>query len=287
MSESDTHNRMQRFVERHGPEHGVLHDEDSAPWLDVLEPAGLASFVAFCKVPLGSKGLRVYLRGQSSRHTTILPSLFRGPIDARVRKKRWGAYQRLLKVLPKSVKGTRFTRRNFGAVLQHYGFRTPWLDVVDDIHASVWFALHRRDNSSGKIEYLRTEADSGWVVVLAVPTGGCVQDLRENQSSRNIRCHVQQGFSLAMQWDNADKPEPNQDFAPSIVGTVRIPNAERWHLQGFRASQAYFFPSGVVDDTYRQLLSPDITAMTEQVELEHKLACGTLGRPERYSEVGT
>jgi hypothetical protein len=284
LGESNKKNRMQRFAKTYGRAYAVLHDHDASPWLEVNEPAILASFLTFCKVPLGAEGVSVYLRGQTERHPTLLPSLFRGAANDAVRRKRWSAYQCLLRGLPEKVRGTRFTKPNFGAVLQHYGLRTPWLDVLDDMHAAIWFALNTRHQSGGMLEYSRTVTDFGWIVVLAEPNGCRVVNLRAEQSSRNTRCHVQQGFSLATQSDDEEKPGQDQDFAGAIVGTVRIPNSERWQLRGFRASQPYFFPPMQIDNTYGQLLSPDVTALVERVEHEHMLAPETLGRVARYKE---
>lgn len=277
MGKPNTTSYVQQFAKAYGLGH-ALHDESGSSWLEVSEPVTLANFVAFCK------GRRVYLRGQNSYHCDLLPSLFRETVAHVEWTARWNAYKSFLQKLPKQVRGTRFGRRNFGAVLQHYGFRTPWLDVVDDMHAAVWFALNRRSALSGALQYRRTEADFGWIVVVAAPRPVCVQDLRTEHSSRNTRCHVQQGFSIAMQRDDEAEPRQEQDFARYVLGTVRIPNCQSWHLRGFRASQAYLFPSRTIDDTYDQLLSPRVAECADEAERDHHLAPETLGRVDMYTE---
>jgi hypothetical protein len=277
-----THNRMQRFTEIYGPtQHVSVRETDGRQWLDVNDPAILASFVAFCKARLHSNSLRVYLRGQSSRHATLVPSLFR-KVDLAQLQRRWAAYRRLLGELPRIVKGTRFTKKNFGAVLQHYGFRTPWLDVVDDLHVAIWFAINNFSEKDGEFEYRPSTADQGWVVVVAVPRAHRVVDLRTRHSSRHVRCHAQQAFSIAMQSDDKPKPAVEQDFIHRVVGTVRIPNEPRWLLSGYRASQGYFFPPPNLDDTYRKLLDSQVAALAESAEREYDLRLGTLGRVARY-----
>lgn len=275
-------NRIERFIDRHHLEGATPHEDDGVRWLDVSEPAVLANFVAFCKTSSRGRGRSVFLRGQDQRHPTMVPSLFRSSTSLRLRNQRWAAYRDFLQQLPTLVRGTRFTKRNFGAVLQHYGFRTPWLDVVDDLHAAVWFALHEGESVGSRCAYRPTAGAYGWVVVIAVPPGGHVQNLREDQSSRNSRCNVQQGYSLAMQYDDVSRPRVEQDFISSVVFTVRIPNSERWQLQGFRASEAYFFPCSDHDDTYQQLLDPAVTALADRAEQRHGLERGTLGRVIRY-----
>jgi hypothetical protein len=214
----------------------VVHEENGAEWLEVNNPTQLANFVAFCK----ARGRRIFLRGQNSPHPRLLPSLFREPGDDDAR---WRAYKAFLRRLPTEVKGTRFRRRNFGAVLQHYGFRTPWLDVVDDLHAAVWFALNTRTVVNGRHTYRPTQRDSGRILLIQAPRTIRLQDLREKQSSRNTRCHAQQGWSLAMQHDDASTYDPDQNFGPHVLGTVQIPNTDTWRVTGFMASQSYSLPS--------------------------------------------
>lgn len=281
MVESFKQNRMERFAKVNGPTHVSVREQDGRQWLDVNDPAMLASFVAFCKARLSSQGLRVYLRGQSKLHAALVPSLFRG-VDQRQMQCRWKAYRSFLGELPRVVKGTRFTKRNFGAVLQHYGFHTPWLDMVDDLHVAIWFALNNFKEQGGECHYRSTDAEQGWLVIVSVAREHRVLNLRNHQSSRNVRCHTQQGFSMAMQHDDVASPCAQQDFMRNVVGTVRIPNTKRWLVTGHRASQDYFFPPTEIDDTYRKLLNPHVADLARRCEREAHLPPGTLGRTAHY-----
>lgn len=285
MGESLQQNRMERFAEVYGPGQVTVRLREGRKWLEVSDPAVLASFVAFCKLPLYSSGLRVYLRGESSFHAALVPSLFRDADDEPSRRQRWAAYRDFLRGLPRVVKGTRFTQKNFGAVLQHYGFRTPWLDVVDDLNVAIWFALNRWTEEGNQCTYRPSDQDQGWLVIVAVPRDNRVLDLRNGQSSRNVRCHTQQGTSISMQHDDARQPRSSQDFMPQVVGTVRIPNERRWRVTGHRASRDYFFPPTAIDDTYRKLLNPEVSELATDSERSHDLKRGTLGRTARYRAV--
>lgn len=273
---------MERFADRHGPAGVALHQDNGETWLDITEPAMLANFFAFCKTSGRGRGRPVFLRGQHRRHPAMVPSLFRPGSSLASATQRWAAYRTFLQQLPALVQGTRFTRRNFGAVLQHYGFNTPWLDVVDDLHAAIWFALHVCEKDGSQCWYQPSRDPHGWIVVIAVPPNGRLQNLREEQSSRNTRCNVQQGYSLAMQYDDVDMPSADQDFMGRIEGRVRIPNDERWILQGFRASHTYFFPPPEQDDTFKQLLAQAVTRLADRAERTHGLESGSLGRVLRY-----
>jgi hypothetical protein len=251
-------------------------------WLDVSEPAVLANFFAFCKTSSSGRGRSIFLRGQGRWHSNMVPSLFRSVTFVPERTRRWAAYREFLQQLPILVRGTRFTRRNFGAVLQHYGFRTPRLDVVDDLHAAIWFALHDFEKVRLRCLYEPTKRDYGWIALIAARPGGHVQNLLQEQSSRNTRCNVQQGYSLAMQYDDARKPAAEQDFIDNVIGMVRIPTCERWQSQGFRGSGEYFFPPSDYDDTYRQLLNPSVATMAARAEEAYGRDEGALGRVIRY-----
>lgn len=268
-----------RFLGRHGLRGGAVHYEHGTKCLHASEPTVLANFVGFCKSPARAGGRRVFLRGHNDWHSTLIPSLFRQDF---ANPDTWTAYRELIDRLPDSVRGTRFTRENFGAVLQHYGFNTPWLDVVDDLHIAIWFALHDRTRAGSAHVYRRSTTSHGWVVLVAAGDDVCVQDFREDHSSRNSRCNAQQAYSIAMQYDDANEPHLEQDFKTSVIGIVRIPNVDRWHLAGFRASQEYFFPSAADDNTYRKLLNPDVDTLARRIEQAHEIDVGSLGRVAQY-----
>jgi hypothetical protein len=276
---SSDQKRIESFLGRHGVLGGSLHHESGTKCLDATEPTVLANFIAYWKSPGRGRGRQIFLRGESEFHLTLVPKLFRSP---GIQSKTWAAYRAFIKGLPARVRGTRFRRSNFGAVLQHYGFHTPWLDVVDDVNAAIWFALHERSQDSAIYRYHPSKRSHGWVVLVAAGRGVRVQNLRENHSSRNSRCNAQQGYSLAMQYDNEDHEHRQQDFGARVIGRVRIPNSPQWHLRGFRASQGYFFPVSDYDDTYRQLLTPAVETLVERIEREHDLQRGALGRVARY-----
>lgn len=130
---------------------------------------------------------KTYFRGESSFHNTILPSLLRDGPNAvtasslETRSKRLQEYMdalsgspcacsahstksnRRLKyheahrctgVIPRKPKGSLVPgtyRAAIEPLLQHYGIRTRWLDLVDNIWIALWFACHTQ-----KTEYEKT-----------------------------------------------------------------------------------------------------------------------------------
>ena len=120
---------MRRFCETKG--YAELATMDSAgAYMHVNGPMGLAAFVAYC-----SGNRRIYLRGSTIDHPYSVPTLFRRDGDGRQYdypecKRRWYAYRDLLIRLRSILSDRRWHRPRLGAVLQHYGLKTPWFDVV-------------------------------------------------------------------------------------------------------------------------------------------------------------
>lgn len=131
-------------------------------------------------------GGRVYFRGTSSFHESSIPSLFRDSNDPRTSPKP-DVRQQTLKTYISTLEGTACAcpahTRNSGRLsfadghlctsisrgrrdnsklvagthravveplLQHYGLRTRWLDVVDNIWVALWFATNRYVDQSDK-----------------------------------------------------------------------------------------------------------------------------------------
>ena len=236
-------------------------DEHDHPYIRIDEPIALSVFAAFCS----GDGQEVFFRGSTGNFGKSLPSLFRR-IPAGHVVDRWRSYKCLLRELKGSeaIKGLRWGRSNLGAVLQHYGIWTPWLDVVRNLYTAVWFATHelvqkpcerhettenacQECGSQGFIK--RSCKDYGWISFYT-RDADCsvehpclnrelvVQDIACEQSSRHFRPHAQQGLSLAMQSDPEEQHddmsmvEKIQDFNSYRIAHVQFPNSEEWALCG-------------------------------------------------------
>ena len=138
-----------------------VDEDDYGQYMHVKDPVVLASFLAFCS---GNHN-RVFLRGCCRNFPMSFPSLFRDQGSfCGDPEERWFAYRRVLRRLRELLTGTRWDRENLGTVLQHYGIKTPWLDVVRNLHTAIWFghahARHRRPvTSHGQAEHQRTWMD--------------------------------------------------------------------------------------------------------------------------------
>ena len=246
---ADLNRNMTRFANDYPHLARTETDHYGRTCMCVDDPGALASFVAFCS----GKKRRVFLRGSTINHQHSVPSLFRDvygkQCDDDELDKRWSAYKDALNKL-KALDGTRWDRCNLGAVFQHYGMRSPWLDVVRNLHTAIWFAIHDFESRGILRVAVQSEQDSGWIsaYVREPPNQSgklIAQDIVGEQSSRHFRPHAQQGLSLAMQDDHASCPSKAQDFIHYRIAQIRFPNSKQWKLAGtcFRPGSCFLPPS--------------------------------------------
>jgi hypothetical protein len=165
------------------------------------------------------------------------------------------------------ARNKRFQRPDLAALLQHYGVKTTWLDVVDDLRIAAWFATHeirdgharRRTNGSGWIYLLASGSDTGWLNVV---------DLRMAHHGLSLRPHVQQGWSVR---------GIGRDLNDHVVATVEFPIGDQWHLDGHMALPEFLFPPATMDDTLKRLRTAKVTNSLRDAELQCGLKAGALG----------
>lgn len=182
---------------------GQRVDEYGSVFLSVERPTTLAAFFAFSSGQ--SIDTRIFLRGCTENYDRAYPSLFRGlPNDNVVgeRMKRWNAYKYVLEHIAK-LDGRRWHRAGLGAVLQHYGSKTPWLDVVRNLYSATWLATHNLRGAGPDGIVAPSKDDYGWISFFrrkhrATGKRLRVTDISARHSSTHLRPHAQHGRSLAM-----------------------------------------------------------------------------------------
>ncbi len=113
-------------------------DDPIWPYLDIQKPLGVARLVGEAKQSV--RDGQVLLRGQTEHFQAMRPSLLRDAEADAVQVRR-GAERQLATAI-RSIRAKRFQRAHLPALLQHYGFQTTWLDVVDNLFVATWFATH-------------------------------------------------------------------------------------------------------------------------------------------------
>ena len=274
-------NFLQKFRDRQANTAKLEGGGDSSH-LYIERPLDLAALFAYCN-GLGTD-TRTFLRGCTKNYATAYPALFRGVSeDGNLceRKRRWFAYKYLHESLRK-LKGNRWRRNDLGAVLQHYGIKTPWLDVVANLYTAVWFATHELSDNGSFIVPRPTKSDYCWISFYRRKLGTenhqlQVKNLSAAHSSTHVRPHTQHGVSLAMQPDNNEHPHHIQDFNRYRIAHVRFPNSKKWQVSGHMFSTSFMFPSRDDDGSLRRLSSPGVKTILDDACRKFHLQPGTLG----------
>ncbi len=295
------HARALRFFKRLTKERRDLWGVDllrkpgpgEATELAIAHPSGLAALAGYLKrtAPKTSDGRPpVFCRGESENHVGLKPSLFRRATSGGIVLHLVAAEARLEDGVKSTFKQmARFSERDISAILQHYGVRTTWVDLVDNLFIAVWFALNTATKESGRLSYERSRARFGFVKFVQPWVDGLpqlrVKDLRAEFLPLSLRPQAQHGVSVT-RWTREQWSEANTDLRAYVVAKVRIPNDSKlWGLSGFMFGAEFLFPAPDHDHTYRTLLRRQMPALLRRIEREANLPARTLGSVPIYRHV--
>lgn len=241
----------------------------------------------------------VYFRGQSKLYPTIPPTLYRG-IKSRpqAREKRDAEMNKLLK----NIRQSQAVLRAIGdhvqePILQHYGLKTRWLDVVDNVWVALWFACYTAKSFGKRDEYLHfekrivrhVEPDERFAYIMlleaaAAPDAklgpGCFKDgnsatidLRVAAPSHFVRPHAQHGLVVKALDKEGKAPI---DFSPLLVGIIRVDLADalEWLGSGDMLNVHALFPPPPYDFGYQEILN-SLVVSSEFLGAIHHIGAGT------------
>ncbi|MEK7992938.1 MAG: FRG domain-containing protein, partial [Planctomycetota bacterium] len=216
------------------------------------------------------------MRGQAENYPGMVPGLFRPPTNAIDHKLLAKGEAQFEKAIRKQVRLGRFQRPHLAALLQHYGYRTTWLDVVDNLWTAVWFATHSMEPPGKRVRHATPRPKgSGWLYFLAADgqnTGCTAIDLRETHHGLSLRPHAQSGWSIRASGIALT------DLNNSVVGCVEFPLGDRWAFGGHLGSSEFLFPPEGLDDTLKRLIEKRGDEIAANVETHLALPKGALGR---------
>jgi hypothetical protein len=250
-------------------------DEVSFPVLHVQNSHALTKAAGYLKF-IFRKDFNVVFRGQSRLHESLTPSLFR-KVKQQKTMNDWEAA--LSTFVDRAAEKKAFLNQTpeyaFRPLLQHYGIRTQWLDVVDNIWVATWFAAHEaigfgRNGNSVHFER-RRESDAGkdYCYVLMVRAPGLRGketepgfyetdevtsiDLRKAVPSIYIRPHSQHGLLIRR---TRYGRVPDTDLLSLVAGVIRVRlrDALEWLGNSTLLSAHTLFPPPFYDRGYAQLL---------------------------------
>lgn len=256
--------------------HKAVDDGSQIPVLSVTKPSALIQAVGYLKFNrMREVQKSVYCRGQSDIYSEFKPTLHRQVSNEGTQRGRGIKINTYLKKIKDNKEYmTAIPSYAHEAVLQHYGLRTRWLDVVDNIWVALWFACHKAITEGRHHEFLhferrqkRKDGDFAFIYLIEsantpVPLNpGYFQDANSSTIDLRIACpshfirpHAQHGL-LVRSLENPSAP--SLDYGNLISGIVRIDldDALDWLGNGYILSAHSLFPPPVYDFGYRELLN--------------------------------
>ena len=232
---------------------------------EILSVHEIIQFIGYAKYRNKSLG-NVYFRGQTDLYGgNMIPSLFRNVKNI---PKVQSSFNRSIKSVKLDYRRIEtFDRAILEPILQHYGLKTPWIDVVDNIWVALWFALHESKSiiisNREYVHYYDSRQEYAYIVLMASDATTAVQpygvyegkdttvvDLRKGTPSFFVRPHAQHAYMIK-------KNELNTaDYSDLIVGIIKIPTSlgQKWIGESDFLKLNSLFPSPHFDNGYHYLL---------------------------------
>lgn len=250
----------------------------------------LTQFVGYAKY-VNREQANVYLRGQTKLYGgRLIPSIFR-PSDGKSSvsySERLPKYrQRVHTALTDNPAFNSIDSDAIVPLLQHYGIKTSWLDIVDNLWVALWFGLHRFDAITLQDhEHIHIsevpQTDYAYLFLLAVDAQNeltrrtkkceikvpgiyigektCLVGLRKAVPSYYLRPHAQHGLMIHKNsiLDTKGRPliKSDVDYSEFIVGVAKIQASMglSWIGQNGLLSIQSLFPPTFYDNGYCKLI---------------------------------
>ena len=240
----------------------------------------LTQFIGFGKY-LNRESGNVYLRGQTSLYNgSLTPSALRGNRNRKTGiseplnyEKRIGDYKHHIALSLKRTKS--FCDRDpdiMEPLLQHYGIKTYWLDIVDNVWVALWFALHKTtstiiDNRKYIHIYENDANESAYVFLVGCDatkesqtqpglyegSSSVVVDLRKAIPSYFLRPHAQHALMVKKKGEHS----LFTDYSDMVIAVAKISVLDglKWIGQTGLMSVQSLFPPPYYDTGYASLLN--------------------------------
>ena len=241
---------------------------DNSPYIFIDNPIVIAGFAGFIKKEMA--GSNIYFRGESGNHKHVIPSLFRdgglAMSNTKAIQNKYTAYAELKSETKKYFHAivSRFKNEEIDNLFQHYGIKSPVIDMVDNIYVAIWFAMDGARDGYGYIRLMNTDhADL------------VVSDLRTTHSSLSLRLHTQHGLigkKKVTSW-NAN----NILYDKYEVARIKFPITKDI-ASGVLFSRQNIYPDMLLDNTLKILKKTNwMSFMIRKVEKKYNLKKGELG----------
>jgi len=263
---------MQKLTSRYG---SVQLDDSGQQVYHVTSPHVLLQASGYLKHVLGNQmPCSVLFRGQDKLYKTLEPTLYRNVKSQKVKSNRDAALKEYLELLKAENKVLRaIAEPIWDPLLQHYGIRTKWLDLVDNVWVALWFACHSAKTTGNYGKYLHFErripgrkAEYAFVLLLRSDASDRsdqpgmwigdqteLVDLRIAVPSTFLRPHAQHAV-LLRRCKGLD--HTRVDYSDFVVGIIRVELADAlsWLGNGTLLTTHALSPPAHYDFGYQELL---------------------------------
>lgn len=129
----------------------------------------LTQFIGFGKY-INNMNYNVLMRGQTDLYGgCLIPSIYRGRISLDTITAK---YVQKINGLKSINSFKNYERIILEPMLQHYGIKTPYLDLVDNVWVALWFALHQAKsrfiNSHEYVYYFENLNPYSYILLVAI-----------------------------------------------------------------------------------------------------------------------
>jgi hypothetical protein len=267
----------------------VADKASGKPVFHVTDSHALTQAAGYLKHICGANE-NIYFRGQSQLYATLTPSLFRGRTRQQAQS---DAVSELRGVIGRAVSQANlfnsFDSVFYEPLLQHYGLRTTWLDLVDNVWVALWFACHNALTGARTPRYLHfekrnpyKEVDPSYVYILMIGAdrdqtsipgffkGSHTElvDLRIGCPSIFVRPHAQHGVLFRRVGDRVRRPSDCSSFIRGII-RADLREALSWLGDGNLLNTHALMPPPFYDDGYRILLDLDLPVSPRAGTIQH------------------
>jgi hypothetical protein len=231
----------------------------------------------------------IFYRGQEKLHRgSLRPSLYRSIEGDAGQSKMNGLLNEHISMTLKDAQALKDVDKDVREpLLQHYGIRTRWIDMVDNMWVALWFACHKVRSAGKANEYLHFEQrkpktgqyayvlllKTDWNPVQGKPglyAGSLTKtiDLRIAAPSTFVRPHAQHALLARLRPSNKDC---SLDYRSMVAGIIRVSleDALNWLGNGTLLTPHVLFPSPVYDWGYRDLLHLPDSASVHLGTIQH------------------
>lgn len=225
----------------------------------------LTQFIGYGKY-MNNSGYNVFLRGQTELYNgALIPSIYRGRTRLDTITTKYST--KINQIKNDIISFNRYDRVVLEPLLQHYGIKTPYIDLVDNIWVALWFALHKATvkpiNSHEYVYYYNNDNTYSYILLIATDAINpskkhgiyngkttTLIDLRKALPSYFLRPHAQHAYML-----KKNEAFPG-DYSDLIIGIAKIPTDLGFKWLGINEflTVSSLFPAAYFDSGYAKLL---------------------------------